>query len=447
MGRLTMRSCPVEVVVSTPTKKYVDFLSCVELLEPNNQKLARRHHLFVEYTIQHRDVRKLFDDLAVKFASYDAHLCIGTLVDPNTDESNILVYVRKACFRQYPDMTLEGQEPCAYYGPVVSTRRQESLMQALTVFSSVISTSATTILIHQPSNDTGFSYHQIEAAVRKLSSIDILKIKGQIIAKPEGSWTVFDQQFMKLVANLMQVRRLENSTQGIMLFNAYAPPFPVCPLDQFINMDQQGTRLKEVVMTEEMFSLKDPFRRASILSNFSVILLGSSATTGFGKTQCTLRLAIEWVKAYCEHHNTPKDSALVYMSSTIDPAKNISFKAGMAWVLDEFHPFDSEQLVHCSETMLKVLLTPQMAGTLRGRKDDVQLVPGVARLISANSNSPAEWCGANHVWSEPLRRKSICYSITEPLCSETWRMGAELNGSSTQVDFDTVLTNNTRTLK
>ncbi len=117
------------------------------------------------------------------------------------------------------------------------------------------------------------------------------------------------------------------------------------------------------------------------------------------------------------------------------------------WVLDEFHPYDSQQLVHMSETMLKVLLTPQMAGTLRGRKDDVKLVAGVARLISANSSSPQAWCGTASEWSEPLRRKSILYNITSPLCSEAWRNDAELQNGNDNQGFDAVLSNNTARLQ
>ena len=134
------------------------------------------------------------------------------------------------------------------------------------------------------------------------------------------------------------------------------------------------------------------------------------------------------------------------MSSTIDPAKAINFKAGMAWILDEFHPFDGQQLVHMSETMLKVLLTPQMAGTIRGRNEDVRLVPGVARLISANSNSPEAWCGTASAWSEPLRRKSICYTISAPLCSEQWRLHAAEQSNNDNAGFDAVLANNTQRL-
>ena len=445
LGNLTMRKAPFQVVRTQPTSTYMNFRSHVK--EQDLSLATRRHHIFLEWDLGHNDVRKVFDMVNAKISSLNSYLCVGTLVDPDTDECNILAYIRKQGFATLPDLTIDGHAPSCYYPDHSTGKPQQNIVSAITAFASVIGTAAGNIIVNKPADKDEPSFHQVLHACQSLSKLDLAMVKGQIKAKAKKDLLEFDLQFLRVLPVIMDIRQITDAASGSMLFNAYDPPFRICPLDKFMNMDQVGVRLKEIVMTEETYLLRDLFRRSSILQNFGIILLGATTTTGFGKTQLTLRLAVEWVKAYCEHNCTPKDSAMVFMSSTIDPAKSVNFKPGMAWILDEFHPFDSQQLVHMSETMLKVLLTPQMGGTLRGRNDDVKLVPGVARLISANSASPQAWCGTASTWSEPIRRKSICYNIHRPLCSEAWRLQAAIDNTNDNVGFDEVFRRNTADLQ
>lgn len=443
-GNLTMRRAPFHVVQTQPSKTYIDFRATVE--EVAVASMARRHNIFVEWSLGHSDAEKVFHDINKRLQHHDCFLCVGILADPDTDERNVLAYIRKQGTRSLPDLTLDGCAPSVYC-PLTDTRRQNAAVNAISTFAAVICTAAGNIVVQKPSQEQDVSFHQVLHACQSLSKLDLAMIKGQIRAKTKKEQSEFDLMFMRVLPVIMEIRQINDASAGSMLFNSYAPPFKVCPLDKLINLGQLGRRLKEVAMTEETFTLKDAFRKASILENFSVILLGSTTTTGYGKTQYTLRLAIEWTKAYCEFYQLPKDSAMIYISSTIDPAKNVQFRPGMAWILDEFHPYDSQQNVHMSETMLKVLLTPQMSGTIRGRCEDVRLVAGVARLISANSNSPQAWCGDASVWSEPLRRKSIHFNITEPLCSDEWRVQASSESAAVNAGFDHVLLRNTEALQ
>ena len=65
-----------------------------------------------------------------------------------------------------------------------------------------------------------------------------------------------------------------------------------------------------------------------LLSKFGIILLGSNKSTGFGKTQFALRLAVEYCKAYSEVMQLPKENAVVLLSNTIDIAREVQFKLG-----------------------------------------------------------------------------------------------------------------------
>ena len=129
------------------------------------------------------------------------------------------------------------------------------------------------------------------------------------------------------------------------------------------------------------------------MSKHAVLILGESPTTGYGKTQMALRLGMEWARAMTEAQQLPMEEAQVVFTNTIDAAKNIKFKQGMVWVLDEFSPGDQDQVVHCSENMLKILFSPSTGGTIRCRNSDVEICPGVARIITANARSPQDWCG------------------------------------------------------
>ena len=65
--------------------------------------------------------------------------------------------------------------------------------------------------------------------------------------------------------------------------------------------------------------------------------------------------------------------------------------------------------------MLKVLLSPRQAGTLRARNKDIKLCEGVVRIITSNAVDGQDWCGKKIPWSDPLKRKSIRFNITKPL--------------------------------
>ena len=49
------------------------------------------------------------------------------------------------------------------------------------------------------------------------------------------------------------------------------------------------------------------------------------------------------------------------------------------------------------------------------------LPEGVPRIFTANAESAQAWCGNRLKWSEPLQRKTIVFSITQPLCDDSWR--------------------------
>ena len=81
---------------------------------------------------------------------------------------------------------------------------------------------------------------------------------------------------------------MQNRQSG-MMFNAYKPTMSIVPLDKLINLrSQKGTRLQEVSMRTETYDLTDLFTKP-LVSKHGIVILGPTQTTGFGKTQFSLR--------------------------------------------------------------------------------------------------------------------------------------------------------------
>lgn len=155
--------------------------------------------------------------------------------------------------------------------------------------------------------------------------------------------------------------------------------------------------------------------------NYGVLIGGSNNTTGWGKTQFSLRLACELSIAIVETLSLPSADARVIVVSTLDVLRScLPLTLGTVLVFDDFHISDREQIVHLSEHGTKNLLCPRMCATLRGRFGDIVIPAGIPRLFTGNVTSGSEWCGDRLPWSPPLQRRVIAWSISEALVDRSW---------------------------
>ena len=160
--------------------------------------------------------------------------------------------------------------------------------------------------------------------------------------------------------------------------------------------------------------------RTPILSRYGVLIHGGNETTGFGKSMCALRIACQYAIAYNQESGAPRDEAVVVRTSTLEALKGLQMKRGWIVVLDEFHPFDREQVIHLSEHGLKVLMDRAAGGALRGRNSDIVFPPCVPLICTANVDSGEAWCGGRFLWSLPLQRKTVVFHVDRPLCVPNW---------------------------
>eukprot|EP00972_Heterocapsa_arctica_P057944 8548853-Heterocapsa_arctica.AAC.1 len=86
-------------------------------------------------------------------------------------------------------------------------------------------------------------------------------------------------------------------------------------------------------------------------------------------------------------------------------------------------------------------------GSIRARNTDIKLSAGVARIMTANATSLADWLGlkimgGRRTVPNPTQRKSITFVITKKLCSQRWRdaVSSSAGVDSTVADATAIMT-------
>jgi hypothetical protein len=289
----------------------------------------------------------------------------------------------------------------------------------LTTFSSCLSVVVTNMQIVRPLEASSIGFEQLVAATSRMSIADLFKLKGTIEEKAKR--TPEEARIMAMFGSLLKVRTERTSPlSDALTWSAQSPPLPLVPWACLLNLHQTGTRMDPRNTEGYTYTLAQLFMDPSLLSEYTVILMGPNCTSGFGKTEFAKRLAAHWSLLLCNAMQRPSSSARVVFTTTLESAKEVTFQKGDAWVLDEFSPHDRDAVQYASEAMLKTLFSPVSSGNLRARNSNVNLPAGVARIITCNACSPQQWVGKGILWSEPLKRKSILFQLSLPLVVANW---------------------------
>jgi len=212
-----------------------------------------------------------------------------------------------------------------------------------------------------------FTFDQVYEGVKHLSKEQHQFLKGRALTTRPRDRSRFQHAFIAIFKVIEDLRVIKSRPNPLM-FNAFDPPMNIVPLTQLVNLrTQKGTRLKEVNMTTQSYDLADLLSKP-LLSKYGVVILGKPTTTGFGKTQFALRVAVEWCKAQHTGKGVRKEDCSVVFSNTIDVAREIVFKSSYCWVIDEFCPGDHAQAIHMSENMMKILLSPKRSWQRAGKE-------------------------------------------------------------------------------
>jgi hypothetical protein len=388
---------------NTPECKWED----VENRLTEKQQMDSRRCKLQLYRYENAEYDDVVSTLKEKMQRSDLGITVGLHEDNKTT-----VFIVKEGTRGLGDLEVGGEIPKGFIfsnsGQLI--KEKDKTLRMLSMSMAKITSNVTAV-----PTIAKYSFEQFMDILRRLTKEQIETMKGNILMKSVKDRSDFEQTFMRAHAQLVKVNELRTKGTKNMCFNAFEPPFPIVEINDLINLTQEGTRLMEVSRETEKYILRDLFLNADVLNNYAVLILGSDRTTGYGKTQLALALACHYAKARCEALGLSKDEAKVVLSGTIDAGNEIEFTQGMVWVLDEFKPADTESQVYVTENMLKVLLSPRQSGTIRARNKDIKICEGVVRIITSNAIDGQDWCGKKIPWSDPLKRKSIRFSITKPL--------------------------------
>jgi hypothetical protein len=414
VGKRTLYRRAVSVFVQCRAEKPLKELD--ELLEefaytPKSARRVQNLTLFYEGL---PDLKAVFSTLSLRLAGLRVVLAVSM-----TSEGTTVVYIHRTDTKYPPaDLSIGDAQPkCLKF----RMRGRGQLELTLQMFQRVSTSMVTDISISTPRVGE-FSLEQLLGLTKTMTQVQMLMLKARARMIPFKERSEFQHVFLRVFADIKMIRELRFRTPALM-FSAFDPPLPIVPMDKLVNLDHCGERLREVEGGLEKFSLVDLFDRP-LLQKHGIVLLGANSTTGFGKTQFALRLAVEWAKAYNEVSGAPKDEAMVVFTNTVDAARELSFRRGYIWVLDDISLTDREQVIHMSQDTMKVLLAPSSSGSIRCRNQDLCLPAGVPRIFTANACSAVSWAGQRVGWAEPLQRKAVVFVITRPLCHESWRLNA-----------------------
>jgi hypothetical protein len=249
------------------------------------------------------------------------------------------------------------------------------------------------------------------------------------MVKDKKDRTEFENAFMRASTMLesLVVKELSGKVNCLCLDALNLPPW-VRPLEEFCNLaETKGRRLIEVLNDSpswETHSLVDVFSNVGLLRQYSVGIHGSSATTSYGKTMCSIRLAAHFIQCGIEAKVLSDTKRFLLLSNGTEEAKVIDFEAmGVSvWIVDEWSPGDTSQAQHMSSDMLKVLLSPSAPCSLRCKGSDILTVPAnTPRIFTSNSTSGQEWCRTRFTWEYPHMRKCIWFNVKAPLLSTSSR--------------------------
>ena len=413
-----------------------------ERLEPvaSIALLRRSVNVVLKYKACGLSVSQVYNKFEELLGYVDHKLCVGALRD-----GDVVVFFRKNDMKSITTFNIEGPGG-AVLSPVLyrfKTRGNicHEMDETLIMLSKAVGDTMTNLAIVMPRAGE-FSFDQLYTSFAKLSPPQKLRLKGMCEAVPVKKRNEFETVVLRCYASLTKCQAVKEKTTA-MIFPASRPPWPVCPLEFLIGMDQRGSRLLEQTSGQfEHISLRQLVRDPTLMSRYGIVL--ASPMTGIGKTMFACRLAMEWSLAAVAAAGLPSSRAQVVFTNSFDAARSITFDPYMVWVIDEVSPGDSNQLAFSSENILKVLLNPSMAGTINAKHGSIELPALVPRIFTCNNTSASDWCsngGRNKSlkWELLHARKSIWFQLKEPLCLPDWKAKATLSGILEDCSSDAVL--------
>ena len=418
VGTICLYGCPQTPFANT-TATYEDPLNAALFADCSFWNVSETSHsksliiTFDAETIRGLALDVIYGEMEKLMLKCDARICVGRVTD-----TRVVVYAFKKGYGKWPDMTSTAAIFSFGVVPMLFKSKRGCspglLSAAVHKLLNSMREGIANMIAVLPQAGVEVTFQQVLEIVMEATADECWSWKGECEAVPAKNRTAFQSTFLRTFTTAIRTKELMNKPP--LMMNAFEPSEFVAPLKCFINLDQRGSRLLEQSGgAKEWYSLEDLYKNGDLMRRYGIVILGDNTTTGFGKSQLALSLACHYAKSYSISHRTPADTALVFKSSTVESGKDVVWSPGCAWVLDEVRPSSKEQIPYCDEEILKIMMSPATAGSIRCHHRDLKLPAGVPRIYTSNAACGQEWCGQRLKWSLPLQRKAIVFKITKPL--------------------------------
>jgi hypothetical protein len=371
-------------------------------------------------TVAHTDI---FTTLLNRLDSIDAAFVCTSL--NGTDRA---IMLKKRDLKGLPDFTIVGMTHSLWTFPKGHAKNHKRIVE---LFARCCTHTRTNLNV-VPAEEGLHSFEQILAATENLNEADLRALRGTIMVKPATARSSSDLAMLRCMPLILEVRKdrepLGDSTVFWRVLNA---PTSIAPRRFFMNLHQTGLRLVEQTDGAENmeYTLEYILSNIDVLRQHGIVIMGADRTTGHGKSSIARHLAAAYATHMCGVLHRPRSEATVVSSTTLEDLSGLAMKTGWSVFLDDIDMSDVAAVQYMSTGILKCLVDPQNTSSLRARAKNVRIPADCARIFTTNARSLSEWAGDRFVVTPPIRRKLICFVITEPLIDPAWASRVDYRGA------------------
>lgn len=264
----------------------------------------------------------------------------------------------------------------------------------------------------------------LEIAVEDLTPSQLQRIYMDAQLTDGNNLTTFQVAYLKTYPSLLKLKAqagVDRQRSSQVFLNG--PLDPKLKLTDLINLEQTVTRLNEITGETDSFTLRTYIQDPKLFLSYSLLIIGSEVTTGFGKSLASLVIALYWVRCFRSAGTLPASSAYILLQNTMDSMRESQSlqRPYVPIILDEFKPADREQNQYCSEETIKTLGNVSKPKDVRARENQIRLHANQPVIMTANAEDEHEWCHSRFKWSLPCARKTCVLNLTLPLLPDSIR--------------------------
>jgi hypothetical protein len=170
-------------------------------IEGDNRDMHRLSNIVIHYSGVRVSLENVFDHLHSIFSKHKVLFTAGV-----TGENDIIVFMKKTCYKQVPDLSITDVQPSIYKVPV-RLKSSEDVQSLLKDVDKCMGNTVSNMRIVPPYGT--FSFEQFLANARELSASQLATMKGNIELVQCKHRTDFQHTLLRVHYTLCRVVELE----------------------------------------------------------------------------------------------------------------------------------------------------------------------------------------------------------------------------------------------